>query len=447
MASPKSLAPGPRGHFLLGNLGEFRSDVLGLIMRATAAHGDIVRCKLGPHVVHLLNHPEYAEQILQKRAANYDKNTRSSSFIRSITGESLLTSNGDAWKRERRMVQPAFHHQQIAKLAGKMADITASMLGKWRTHPPDTPLDISSEMTRLTYSVVGETLFSFETKLDAEAIERAMGTLLPHVFNRLGQWFNLPDWLPTPSNRRFRNALAEVDKIVYQIIERHRQEQAIDEGKFDLLTMLLQVRDEKGGSLTNQQLRNETITFLLAGHETTANALTWLFYLVAKHPNVEEQLSEEISRVLADRSPTLADISKLTYTQAVIKETMRLYPPIWIIERRVIAEDRLGGFTLPAGSSVAISPYAMHRHPGFWDRPDEFDPTRFLGAPPPCYLPFGLGPRFCIGNEFAMMEAQIVTALVIQSFQLQLVPGHPVEPMPGITLRAKHGMAMTLRRR
>ncbi len=439
---PSRTAPGPRGHFLLGNLREFRRDVLGLVLESAATYGDIVRCRLGPQVVHLLNHPDHVTQVLQKRAANYDKHTRSSASIRSVTGESLLTCNGEAWKRQRRMDQPAFHHRQIAGFAAQMTTAATAMLVRWRDQPV---LDISSEMARLTYSIVGQTLFSFNTGEDAATVEKAMRVILPHVFGRLGNLVNAPGWLPTPANRRFRRSLAEVDQVVYRIIDQHRQAQESGEPDVDLLAMLMRVRDvETGAGLDDSQLRNETITFLLAGHETTANALTWTFYLLSQHPEVERELHDEITTVLGGRTPTLEDIPKLTYTKRVIQESMRLYPPIWIIERRVIAEDVIDGYTLPAGSAVVISPYALHRHPDFWEMPGEFDPSRFQSPPPAAYIPFGAGPRFCIGNEFAMLEAQLVTVMVMQTFQLRLVPGHPVEPLPDITLRAKHGMMMTL---
>lgn len=435
------IAPGPCGHFLLGNLREFRSDVLGLVMESAATHGDIVRCRLGPQVVHLLNHPDHVAHVLQKRAANYDKNTRSSAAIRTVTGESLLTCNGEAWKRQRRMDQPAFHHQQIAGFAEQMTTATATMIQSWRDREL---LDVSSEMARLTYSIVGRTLFSFNTGEDAATVEKAMRVILPHVFGRLGNLVNWPDWLPTPANRRFRRSLAEVDQVVYQIIARHRLAQANGEPDTDLLAMLMRVRDsETGAGLTDTQLRNETITFLLAGHETTANALTWTFYLISRHPEVERRLLAEITTVLGGRTPVLADVPKLSYTRKVIQESMRLYPPIWIIERRVIEEDVIAGYTLPAGSAVVISPYALHRHPAFWERPEEFDPSRFDSPPPAAYIPFGAGPRSCIGSEFAMLEAQLITAMVMQAFQLRLVPGHPVEPLPDITLRSKFGMMMT----
>jgi enediyne biosynthesis protein E7 len=440
---PPRIAPGPPGHFLLGNLREFRRDVLGLVVSSAAEYGDVVRCRLGPQVVHLINHPDAIAQVLQKRAANYDKRTRSSSSIKSVTGDSLLTCNGEFWKRQRRMDQPAFHHRQIAGFADQMTAAAARMLDRWQAGPQT--LDIASEMAHLTYSIVGQTLFSFDTHSDAETVEQAMRVILPHVFNRLGNLINPPLWLPTPANRRFSRSLAAVDQVVYRIIHQHRLAQDRGEPDHDLLAMLMRARDaETGAGLDDSQLRNETITFLLAGHETTANALTWIFYLISQHPAVEQQLLEEITNVLAGKTPTLADIPQLPYTKSVIQESMRLYPPIWIIERRVIQQDVICGYTLPAGSAVVISPYALHRHPTFWQDPEKFDPTRFHAGVPEAYIPFGAGPRFCIGNEFAMLEAQLITVMVLQAFQLKLVPGHPVEPQPDITLRSKHGMKMTL---
>jgi enediyne biosynthesis protein E7 len=440
---PPRIAPGPPGHFLLGNLREFRRDVLGLVVSSAAEYGDVVRCRLGPQVVHLINHPDAIAQVLQKRAANYDKRTRSSSSIKSVTGDSLLTCNGEFWKRQRRMDQPAFHHRQIAGFADQMTAAAARMLDRWQAGPQT--LDIASEMAHLTYSIVGQTLFSFDTHSDAETVEQAMRVILPHVFNRLGNLINPPLWLPTPANRRFSRSLAAVDQVVYRIIHQHRLAQDRGEPDHDLLAMLMRARDaETGAGLDDSQLRNETITFLLAGHETTANALTWIFYLISQHPAVEQQLLEEINNVLAGRTPTLADIPQLPYTKSVIQESIRLYPPIWIIERRVIQQDVIHGYTLPTGSAVVISPYALHRHPAFWREPEKFDPTRFHAGVPEAYIPFGAGPRFCIGNEFAMLEAQLITVMVLQAFQLKLLPGHPVEPQPDITLRPKHGMKMTL---
>lgn len=444
--APPRVAPGPSGHFLLGNLQEFRRDVLGLVTRSAAAYGDVTRCRLGPHVIHLLNHPHHVEHVLQRRAANYDKRTRSTDTIRSITGESLLTSNGEFWKRQRRMAQPAFHHRQIAGFTDKMTAAIEAMLTDWRTRVPSgSVVDIASEMSRLTYAIVARTLFSIDATGHAETIERAMRVMLPHVFNRLGEILRPPDWFPSPANRRFRQALAEVDQVVYEIIAGHREAEARGEPREDLLGMLMRARDpDTGAALSDAQLRNETITFLLAGHETTANALTWTFHLLAAHPEVERRLMEEIDTVLGERTPVLEDVAKLIYTKRVIQEAMRLYPPIWIIERRAIAADEIAGYRIPAGSSVVISPYALHRHPAFWERPEEFDPSRFESPPSDAYIPFGAGPRFCIGHEFAMLEARLIIVMVLRAFRLATVPGHPIEPMPDITLRPRHGMRMTL---
>jgi cytochrome P450 len=440
------IAPGPRGHWLLGNLQEFRHDVLGLMMESARTFGDVVRFRLGSQTVHLLNHPSHADYVLQKNHQNFNKNTRSAAFIKCVTGDGLLTSNGDFWQRQRRLLQPSFHRQNIAGFASQMTSATASMLETWHARAlSGQPMDVSSEMMRLTYTIVGRTLFTAEVGPDADTIEKAMQVILPHTFGRLGRALNWPDWLPTPQNLRFRTALRNIDRVVYRIIEQHRR--ALDAGhpQHDLLAMLLRVRDEEtGAGFTDEQLRNETITFLLAGHETTANALTWTFYLLSQHPEIELQLRGELATVLGGRAPTLDDLPRLAFTKMVIKEAMRLYPPIWIIERRVISDDAVGGFHLPVGSSVVVSPYALHRHPAFWKNPEVFGPSRFAGPTPEAYIPFGTGPRFCIGNEFAMLEAQLITAMVVQSFRLRLVPGQIVEPLPGITLRTRHGLWMTL---
>jgi cytochrome P450 len=446
--SARPIAPGPRGHPLLGNLPEFRRDVLGLMMESTGRFGDVVRFRLGPRVIHLLNHPDHVDHVLKRNHRNFDKRTRSAAFIRRVTGDSLLTSNGACWQRQRRLLQPAFHPRQIAGFARQMTAATAAMLATWQARAADgQPLDIASEMMRLTYTIVGQALFSTGTGPDADTIERAMRTILPHIFGRIGRAWSGPEWLPLSGNLRFRAALAEVDRVVYRIIGQHRRDLAAGEAGEDLLAMLLRVRDEESGDgFSDRQLRDETITFLLAGHETTANALTWTFHLLSRHPEVERQLREELAAVLGGRAPTLDDLPRLVVTKQVIQESMRLYPPIWIIERRVIADDQAGGFHLPAGSAVVIAPYALHRHPAFWKDPDTFDPSRFAVAAPDAYLPFGAGPRSCIGDGFAMLEAQLITAMVVQSFRLRGVPGEVVEPLPGITLRTRHGLKMTVHR-
>jgi cytochrome P450 len=438
----RQIAPGPRGDLLLGNVRAFRRDVLGLMMESAREYGDVVRFHLGPLVVHLLNHPDHVEHVLQSHARNYDKATRSSAMIRSISGDSLLTSNGALWQRQRRLMQPSFHRQRVAGLAAEMIRCTAGMLQRWQEHLANgQPVDIASEMMRLTYTIVGKTLLGADVGADSIAVEHAMDTMLTHTYERWGKILDFPEFVPTPANVRFRRALKTVDQIVYRIIAEHRARNGTGS---DLLSMLLHVRDEQTGEgLSDSELRNETITFLLAGHETTANALSWTFYLLSQNQDVERQLRAELSAVLAGRLPTVEDLPRLTFTTTVIQEAMRLYPPIWAIERRAITDDVIGGFHIPAKSSIVISPYVLHRHASFWPRAEQFDPTRF-STRPRAYIPFGSGPRFCIGNEFAMMEARLIVAMVIQTCHLELVRGHPVVPQPSITLRLKGGLRMTV---
>lgn len=444
--APRRFPPGPKGHWLLGNLNEFRRDVLGFLADSARRYGDIVHYRVGPQHIHLLNHPDHIAHALLGNHRNFDKNTRSAAAIRKGTGESLLTSNGDVWKRQRRQTQPFFHRRNISGFVEDMTTATGAMLKRWRdAAAKGQPLDIASEMMRLTYGIVGRTIFNADVGADAQTVERAMPVVLAHTFGRLERLINLPDWVPTSRNRRYRQAVADIDAVVFRIIDEHRQaEQATGPGR-DLLSMLLHMQDEETGeALSDAQLRNATLTLLLAGHETTANALAWTFYLLSQHPAVERQLRDEVRAVLGDRPPTLDDLALLPYTKMVIKEALRLYPPIWIIERRVIAADTIAGYHLPAGSAVIIAPYVLHRHPEFWDKPELFDPSRFANPTRAAYMPFGAGERYCIGSEFALLEAQLITAMVVQSFRLELVPGHRVEPWPNITLRMRHGLLMTL---
>jgi len=440
------VAPGPPGLPLIGNLLSFRRDVLRLLLDTRERYGDVVRFRLGPAVFHLVAHPDLIRQVLQERADQYDKETRSSAKIRSMTGHGLLTTSQELWRRQRRLIQPGFRPAAIATFVERMTEATAAMLERWR---PQETIDIASEMMRLTYTIVGRTLFSTDVAADAEEVEHAMEVLLAHTYRRLERLVDLPEALPTPGNRRFRAALATVDRVVYRILSARRQAGDGSEPA-DLLAILLQARDEESGQgMDDRQIRNEVLTLLLAGHETTANALTWTFYLLARHPEAMERVRAEAAAVLGDRPPTSEDLAALPCTERVIRESMRLYPPIWAMERRAALADELGGYPIPAGSTVVVSPWVTHRHPAFWSDPERFDPERFTeertaGRPTLAYLPFGAGPRFCIGGHFAMTEALVITAMVIRSWRLRLVKGHPVVPEPGITLRARHGVALTL---
>jgi cytochrome P450 len=305
-------------------------------------------------------------------------------------------------------------------------------------------------MMRLTLTIVCQTLFSSDISTEADEVGQALTTVLKHTIDRMQSLFDLAEILPLPENRRFYEALRTLDQVVYGMIKERRRS-GRDTG--DLLSMLVFARDEETGqSMSDKQLRDEVMTIFLAGHETTANALGWTWYLLSRHPEVTRRLEAELAEVLDGRTPTLDDLSKLNYTSMVIQEAMRLYPPAWIIGRNAVEADQIDGYDIPADSSIILSPYVTHRHPGFWDNPEGFDPERFSpqqtkDRPYFAYFPFGGGPRLCIGNNFALMEAKLVLATVAQRYRLELVPGHPVEPEPLVTLRPKYGLLMTLRPR
>jgi cytochrome P450 len=441
-----SIAPGPPGHFLFGHLREFRRDVLALLLRASRRYGDIVRFRLGHHVVHLVNHPEFVEQVLRTRSSNYDKETRSARSIRNVCGESLLTSNGASWQCQRKLLQPFFHGDSVKRFSHLMLDATLRMLDSWkRLAERGQPVDVAAEMMQVTYGIAAKAFFNAESGPEAQTIERAMEIILPYTFSRLERAINLPGWFPSPRNLSFKKALRSIDEIVYRIIERHRPSSEDDRSDSDLLAMLLAAQGEnKDPSLSDRRIRDQTITFLLAGHETTSNALTWTFHLLGQHPEAQNRLRGEVRFVLGSEPPTPEHLARLPFLRQVVREALRLYPPIWIIERRVIQEDTIGGFRLPAESAVVVCPFTLHRHPKFWEAPDEFHPERFADSLPPAYIPFGAGARYCIGSEFALLEAQLVTAMVVREFSLSPVPQHVVQPWPGITLRTRTGLPMTL---
>lgn len=428
-------APGPRGLPVVGNLFPFRRDVLGLLVESRARFGDVVRFRLGPIVLHLVAHPDAIRHVLQERAEHYDKETRSSSKIRGMTGLGLLTASGEAWRRQRRLVQPGFRPTAVAGFVARMEEATDAMLERWRRRPAGEPLDIASEMMRLTYTVVGRTLFSADVSGDAGEVEDAMAVLLAHTYGRLERIVDFPLMIPTPGNLRFRRALATIDRVVFRILRERRERTG--EAPDDLLSILLRERDEETGQrMDDRQLRNEAVTLLLAGHETTANALAWTFCLLAEHPDAAE-------RICAGDPP---------FTERVIQEALRLYPPIWAMERRAVSGDEIGGFPIPKSSIVVVSPWVTHRHPAFWEEPERFDPERFTpersaGRPLLAHVPFGAGPRFCVAAHFAMTEALVITSRVIKAFRLTPVAGRPAVPLPGITLRARDGVWVTLEAR
>jgi cytochrome P450 len=436
-------APSPPGDPLLGHLRPFRRDVLALLQSATRDHGDVVRFGIGPLVVHLVNHPDHVTQVLQTRARHYDKATRSTAAIAAIAGTSLLTTNGPAWEARRRLMQQVFHRQRVGELAAVMHRVVARRLDAWA---PGTTIDLASEMMRIAFEIAGEAILGADVSDVAGTLEGDIALLLHHVYTRWGRLVPVPSWLPTGANRRFDAALARVDAVVMRIVRRHRSE---PDAAPPLLGLLMTADDpDTGAPYADARLRDEVITMLLAGHETTASALAWTLARLSQHPEVASRVRAEIDDGLRGRPPTLDDAPVLRYTTQVLQESMRLSPPIWAIERRAIDDDTIGGFAIPAGSSVIVCPYVLHRHPAFWTDPERFDPDRFAKGPPAdAYLPFGAGPRYCIGAEFAMLEARVVLAMVLQRWRLDPVPGQTLEPDAALTLRVRGGWRAVVTRR
>jgi cytochrome P450 len=441
--------PGPRGTPVLGSMRDFQRDKLGFI-RGLTRYGDVARYRTAHLTWYQVNNPEGIRRVLQENNRNYGKGALTLGFFKPVVGEGLLTSEGALWLRQRRLIQPVFHRRSVAAFGTLMTDESLAMLERWQpAMDSGKPLDVLSEMARLTLDVVTGALFHAHVGGEPEAMGRAINTLIEDVSYRFEVPFYPPHRVPTPRNRRFRAALRTVDRAVYSIIAGRRRGGGDEE---DLLALLMETRDEETGEAMNdRQLRDEVMTLFLAGHETTSNALTWALYLISTHPKVEERMRHELEEVLGpdSRVPTVRDLPNLTYTKMVVDETLRLYPPAWITNRQAIDGDEILGHHIPAGSFVTLSPYVLHRHPDYWDEPDAFDPERFApgrstGRPRFAYFPFGGGPRQCIGQSMALVEAQLVLATVLGRCRLRPVSNHPVEAQALATLRPRGGLPMTV---
>lgn len=442
--------PSMVGHWLLGVMPMLQDNPVTAFETIFAAHGDAVRFKSFANFWgYLFVHPAHNKHILQDNNTNYTKMPSPGiGVLRPLVGNGLLTSDGDFWRRQRRLAQPAFHRRRIASFADTMAHTTAAMLTRWHD---GQQLDIDHEMMELTLEIVGRTLFSIDITREADTIGEAFSFVSEQIsyISTIPFGDQLMKFNGWPLARRVNQQIGVLDKVVAQIIDERRRIPA-DQMPDDLLTMLMQAVDEETGTgMDDQQLRDEVMTILLAGHETTANTLTWAFYLLAAHPEVRAKLDVELRDVLNGRLPTFTDIPNLPYTKMVVEETMRLYPPAYSIPRFGHAPDKIGGYDTPANAIIILSPYLTHRHPDFWENPTQFDPERFTAErsanrPRYAYIPFGGGPRQCIGNSFAMTEAILILAAVAQQYQLTLKPDHQVDTDPMITLRPKGGMPMQI---
>jgi cytochrome P450 len=422
-------------------------DPLGFISGLAREHGDIAHVNAaGEHLV-LLNHPQLVKDLLVTNQRNFRKG-RGLERARRVLGDGLLTSEGETHLRQRRLIQPAFHKERIASYAATMVQCAERVSSRWSD---GATLDVSEEMMHLTLAVVGRTLFDADVESQARNVGDALTAVLNSFWTTMLPFSDLLEHLPIPVLRRARRARGQLDAIIYGLIAERRASPG-DRG--DLLSMLLMAQDDEQGGrgMTDVQVRDEAMTIFLAGHETTANALAWTWYLLSQSPDTEARLHEEVDRVLEGRPPSLADVPSLGFVEQVISESMRLYPPAWIIGRRAIDEYAVAGYTLPARTIVLASPYVLQRDARFFPEPDRFAPERWTPAfrqalPPFAYFPFGGGTRRCIGEPFAWMELVLVAATVAQKWRFQLVPGHPVTPQPVVTLRLKHGLRMTAERR
>jgi cytochrome P450 len=430
---------------IFGSVLDAWRDPVGLLMRSWQSYGDVIGFKFGPFDYVALNDPDAIHHVLVENAKNYKK-SRNYQGLKLVLGEGLLTSEGEAWRKQRKLAQPAFHRERLAGFAETMVADTQSMLDRWKRI--DGTFDVHDEMMKLTFRIVGRTLFSADVQEDADRIGPAVTQAIHHANDYAEAIVRWPQWIPTPSNIRFKKALAELDAMVLRIIADRRKPGA--EQPNDLLSMLMAAQDEETkAGMSDRQLRDEVMTLILAGHETTANLLSWTWYLLSSHPDVARRVRAEVDEVLGDRAPTIEDLPKLKLVKMVLEESMRLYPPAWAFERQAIDDDEIGGYRVAKKTIIGISPFLLHRHPRYWENPEGFDPERFSparseGRPKHAYLPFGGGARFCIGNGFAMMEAQIIVAMIARKHRLSLVPGHPIELDPTVTLRPKHGVRVTL---
>ena len=443
-AAPSVLPPGPRPVIHSVNLFSLRRDPIKFLSGLADRYGDLVFFKLGPLPVFLINNPDFIRDVLVTHNRNFMKGEGLQRAKR-LLGEGLLTSEGEFHLRQRRLAQPAFHRQRVAAYAATMVEYSDRAFDRWRA---GETRDVAREMMRLTLAITGKTLFDADVESEADEIGEALTTTFD-LFNRLSLPFaQLLDRLPLPATRRFQKARQRLDSTIYRIINKRR---ASGEDRGDLLSMLITARDEEGdgAGMTDEQLRDEAMTIFLAGHETTANALTWTWYLLSQHPEVEARLHAEVDEVLKGGLPTAEDYPRLRYTEMVFAESMRLYPPAWIIGRRALGDYRINGYTIPARSILLMSQYLTHHDARFFSDPFRFDPERWTpeareSRPKFSYYPFGGGTRLCIGESFAWMEGALVLATIARRFRMRLAPGYPVELQPLVTLRPKHGMRMIL---
>jgi enediyne biosynthesis protein E7 len=440
--------PGPPMRAVPGLLRKLWYDRLSLLSDAAGEYGDVVRFAMGPKTIYFFNHPNHAKHVLADNAANYHKGMGLEQARRRILGDGLLTSEGETWRRERRALSPAFRRERIAGFADVVADAGAALVQRLGARVGEGTVDLVSEMTRLTMNVLGKTLLDADLtplRMLGPAFEVAQDQAMFEMVT-LGA---LPLWLPLPRNRRFRAARRQLDDSVRALLAARGRDSG--HGGDDVISLLLAAYgQEPDAGARWRGLRDGLVTILLAGHETTASTLSWTWYLLARHAEAASAVRAEAVEVLGDRAPGFDDLARLPYTTMVIQEAMRLYPPVWGLPRKALAADEIDGYRIPAGADVMICPYTLHRHPGFWPDPDQFVPERFAPAAPPpahryAYIPFGAGPRVCVGSHLGMMEAVLVAAMVARRFRFELAGAADPRPEPNLSLRVLGGLPVRVR--
>jgi len=436
---PSNISQAPQDHRLPpaitgANVREMVRNPLQFFRNIASQYGDIVCYRPAPEPAYLLNHPDYIRHVLVDNNRNYSKDTRSNQIFGKVAGQGLITAEGDTWRKQRRMMQPAFHHTRIEKLDSLVVEVAHSMLDRWQdAFDSDQPVDIAREMAALTLTVTIRALFGVD--LGDEVRE------LGEIINRAANYFE------KPSHPLLVQSAQEFGEVVDRIIQQRKQN-FVDGG--DLLSSMILARDDQSGTgMDDEQLRNQVMSLTLAGYETTASALTWTWHLLSQNPQTVDRLRSEVRETLNGRPPRYSDLENLPFTGMVLDESLRLFPPAWILGRRAIGEDVIGGYTVPADTVMAICIYTLHRHPTFWDQPDKFDPERFSpenskGRHKYAYIPFGGGPRQCIGNNFGLMEAALVMACVLQRFELHSIPGMDIHPQALFVLRPNRDVMMSL---
>jgi cytochrome P450 len=448
--SVTSLAPGPKpgvmdmAKSIMGR----REDVIVSYLKLWHTYGDVARVKAGPMTIHQFVRPEHIRHIMVSHVDNYPKGV-SHDKLRIALGNGILTSDGPFWTRQRKLMQPTYTPKGVAVYADIMADATEKMLARWQNLPQDAdPLAVNGEMMHLAMSIISRSMFGIDISDNyADAGDALLG-ILEYAASTSMSFIDPPLYVPTAKNRRFKQAISTIDEFLYGIID-ERLQMPLGE---DLLSLLISARDEEGNAMDRKQLRDEVLITFFAGHETTANLLTWTLVMLSRHPLVRERLHAELETVLNGRTPTLEDVSNLVYTRRVIDEALRLYAPVAVMGRDPLADDEIDGYHIPAGSLVTVTPYITHRHPEFWHNPEAFDPERFTPEeaakrPRYAYYPFGAGPRICIGQHFALLEAVLALATIAQRFELQLVPGLRIEAQFVGTMRPNRDVLMMLQAR